>query len=129
MQDNLTKKLVQTYPLTYAKSGRYFECDKGWYKLIHSVSQKLEALIAKLPPKQRKQCYVIQVKEKFARLRIYMSYPTDEMWNILSQAENDSDKVCEGCGKPGKKRWITLWMKTLCGACTKHYKERIDHLE
>lgn len=128
MRENLSKRLVRDFPLTYAKSGRYFECDDGWYKLIRSTSQKLETVIAKLPLKERRQWYVTQVKEKFARLRIYMSKSTDETWDIRSQAEEASAKICEGCGKPGKKRWVTTWMKTLCSRCYAKYKKQYSHV-
>lgn len=43
-----------------------------------------------------------QVKEKFGSLRFYMTASTDEMEDIIREAEHKSRVTCEGCGKRGK---------------------------
>lgn len=78
------------------------ECGKGWESLIYELSAKLESLIMKLPKEERESSYVVQIKEKYGSLRFYMSCETDEMFNLITQAEEESENTCEICGAPGK---------------------------
>lgn len=57
---------------------------------------------------------VIQIKEKFGALR-FQGVPgeNDAMRARISQAEAESYKTCEKCGKPGALRGGS-WLKTLC---------------
>ncbi len=56
---------------------------------------------------------IIQVKEKFGKLRIYTDCINDELRHFLSDIENRSGKICEVCGNPGKLR-SGGWLLTLC---------------
>lgn len=60
---------------------------------------------------------LIQIKEKFGGLRIYLGGMVEGLYedvdNIVTNAEEESYKICEVCGKPGKL-YETGWMKTLC---------------
>lgn len=58
----------------------------------------------------------VQVKEKFAGLRIYMTYYNKELENIISEAEKRSYTICERCGADGEVR-EGGWIKTLCDKC------------
>jgi len=62
-----------------------------------------------------------QVKEKFGGLRFYMTTSTDEMDNLISEAEALSYKTCEDCGQPGKPN-DDGWISTLCEKCRKERK-------
>jgi len=57
-----------------------------------------------------------QVKEKFGTLRFYMTSGTEEMYNLIHEAEEKSGTICEDCGKPGKIRHGG-WIRTLCDEC------------
>jgi len=57
-----------------------------------------------------------QVKEKFGTLRFYMTTGSNEMYNLIDEAEKESAKTCEFCGKPGKLR-SGGWLLTLCDEC------------
>lgn len=59
---------------------------------------------------------VVQVKEKFATLRYYMSASTDKMEDMIREAEQESAVTCEECGQPGVCR-SGGWLKTLCDKC------------
>lgn len=74
---------------------------------------------------------VVQVKEKFGALVMYISYSyVDQPKNgnaieaahkyIEEDIYTESIKICEVCGKPGKRRTRRSWLKTLC---TEHWKE------
>jgi hypothetical protein len=62
-----------------------------------------------------------QVKEKFAGLRLYMSYYNEELERIISEAENKSYTICERCGADGEVR-DGGWIKALCDKCSKERK-------
>jgi hypothetical protein len=82
---------------------------------------------------------IVQTKEKFAHLRIYVRYDnpgdpvvTERLRRQLEAIERASALVCEACGRPGRvwgetdeertrvadatgRRWI--WLKALCAGC------------
>jgi hypothetical protein len=57
-----------------------------------------------------------QMKEKFGGLRFYIGGGSDAIFDRIDQAEADSFRVCEGCGKPGNPRGGP-WIRTLCDDC------------
>ncbi len=63
-----------------------------------------------------------QVKEKYGGLRFYMTCGTDEIFDLIEEAEALSYKTCEECGEPGEER-NTGWIRTLCDTCHKNYDE------
>lgn len=83
-----------------------FECGKGWYPLLKELIEDLIAL-----GWDKKIC---QVKEKFGGLRFYINSGTDEIYERISKAENDSYEICERTGNPGKLRQDIGWWTTLC---------------
>jgi len=64
----------------------------------------------------------IQVKEKYGGLRFYMTAGNDEIYNLISKAEELSCKTCEECGSPGEER-SGGWIRTLCSDCHKNWEE------
>ena len=56
---------------------------------------------------------ILQVKEKFGGLRFYTGPAPDEVYRAIDNAEEESLRTCEMCGRPG-----TLmgrgWFKTRC---------------
>ena len=93
-----------------------FEHMDGWYDIVHDLSLKLEALIMAMPKEERAAFRAAQVKEKFGTLRFYMTGETDEMYKLISEAEDASAKTCEYCGEPGVLR-TKGWCFTLCDRC------------
>lgn len=84
----------------------------GWYRLLTELHAELVAVA----PTYR----VIQLKEKFGRLRVYVTAP-DEVFEqvnaLISMAEDTSATTCEFCGKPGTQTGRLGWIKTLCDDC------------
>jgi hypothetical protein len=88
-----------------------FDVNDGWFKLIYDLSTN----IAKINPK----CETCQVKEKFGGLRFYVDHGDEATYKLISKAEEDSFKICEVCGLPGKlneEGWISV-------KCKMHRKE------
>lgn len=100
-----------------------FECGDGWEPLIREAAYKLEPLIhAEITkdPESWKMGFnrAAQIKEKFGTLRFYLTSGTDEMWDIVAEAERKSAFICEECGAKGKLRGKG-WLYTACNKCDK----------
>jgi hypothetical protein len=88
-------------PVTDYKS----DVGEGWHSLLDEMH---EALVKADPSYQ-----TIQVKEKFAGLRVYIN-ANREAQDICGQFEERSHHICEVCGKPGESDASHFWVKTLC---------------
>jgi len=95
-----------------------YECGPGWYPLIKDALTKIDAL-------GNANLAVLQVKEKFGGLRIYLSIHNDETDAIITAAEQEALKTCEDCGSKEK---VELrgggWLRTLCNHCEERRKKR-----
>jgi hypothetical protein len=97
-------------------SSDFFSVSDGWLGLIKEL---IEDLISLGWDKQ-----TCQVKEKFGGLRFYINGGTDEIYNRISKAENDSYEICEETGKPGTLRTDIGWYRTLCDEEYEKFKNR-----
>ncbi len=88
----------------------------GWEPLIRRLSEKLEDLILAIPEETREHYKASQVKEKMGTLRFYMDSSTDEMENLINEAEAESERTCEKCGSPGSIN-DGPWYRVRCGSC------------
>jgi hypothetical protein len=64
-------------------------------------------------PELVEQVVARQIKEKFGTLRFYYDGGNDYIRGLESMADSMSARICETCGKPGK-RTTGGWIKTLC---------------
>ena len=116
--------------LDHIPRGAAKECvGDGWAKLVDEAYDILDAFNKKL-----QSIDVLQVKEKFGTLRIYirnrvkvtsdnvtnMIEPEvfEDIWKRIHELELKSAKVCEECGAEGEIRDIKGWYKCFCDACT-----------
>jgi hypothetical protein len=91
-----------------------FECDDGWYAILDELFSKM---IATGEPIE-----VVQVKEKYGTLRVYITGASEAIYDMIDVAEEESSKTCEACGGPGKlcgKGWV----QTLCVKCDEKNKQ------
>lgn len=136
MNEENTKKLFDKFnffhpetPVTESLMSFGFECGDGWFQLIWNLCENLEKQIEEelneLNPKEATKALlnndysfkVQQVKEKFGGLRFYISSGSDEIYNLIEEAENKSETICETCGKPGLLSNDRGWVSTLCKNC------------
>ena len=101
-------------PLSSAKSRlkaatEYPRDDGGKY--LTECQAKYEQELEELPT-------IMQIKEKFAGLRFYVSGSNDRIHSLIEFAERMSRHTCEKCGAPGELDDGTGWMKT---HCKKHF--------
>jgi hypothetical protein len=118
MSPELQKKLVQQFPLLYEDIN--FEFGDGWYDLILDLSKKIYPLIQEChQTKNEYDVYptAIQVKEKYGTLHFYMNVTTDAIADLISEAEEASDEICELCGEPGCVDYNVYWLEARCPKC------------
>jgi len=107
--------LVENFPNLYRDYGVSpsqscmafgFECGDGWFDIIKRLSEKLNPL----------GVVAAQVKEKYGTLRFYITMGTDEAFDLIDAAEEETERTCEECGKPGTLRGKG-WIRTECDEC------------
>jgi hypothetical protein len=117
--------------MSYFKEYRiedYYSTGKGWFKLVKPI---LEA-VDKYNRDHKENIYndrkieVIDIKEKWGGLRIYLSYYLPELESLIDKAEKLSYKTCEECGTTENvtTEQVTGWYRTLCENCRKELKEK-----
>lgn len=89
------------------------ECGKGWNKLIIPILDYIDLYNSGHDDKIE----ILQIKEKFGGLRIYTSFSTPELDQLIDDAEEQSFKICEYCGSTENVSQTTGWIKTLCSKC------------
>lgn len=89
------------------------ECGKGWNKLIIPILDYIDLYNSGHDDKIE----ILQIKEKFGGLRIYTSFSTPELDQLIDDAEEQSFKTCEYCGSTKNVSQTTGWIKTLCRKC------------
>lgn len=127
MKKELEDKLYNDFPFLYDRKLLWgFECHDGWFDLIYDLSSKIEPLIQewiKENDNEEEHPTAVQVKQKFASLRFYMSSGTKEIYDLIDEAEKKSFTTCEDCGSSDGKVRGGGWITVLCDECND--KERI----
>jgi hypothetical protein len=72
--------------------------EEGWLPLVIETCELLEASV---PPQERSDYHIVQIKEKWGELRIHMTKTNPLMYEILMSARSKSMNICEVCGQPG----------------------------
>src|SRR6267142_2317798 len=80
------------------------ECGPGWNNLIDPLVEEAERGLA----------IIMQIKEKFGKLRFYCHNSSDKLDDMIDSAEAESGRICEMCGKPGRMMVKGGWYKTVC---------------
>lgn len=89
---------------------------QGWAPIVEDAVHQLED----------EGATILQVKEKFGGLRIYVAGATPATAAIIDAAEREAAATCEYCGghegvtNRGARRpdgTMGYWLKTLCTAC------------
>ncbi len=86
----------------------------GWFEILWSLCVSLEGIAKARLAEAHAPLRVVQVKEKYGSLRMYVEGGTDEVEDMIEAAEAKSETVCEACGAPGSIHTIRGWDKTLC---------------
>ena len=102
-----------------------FECDDGWFNLLYSAFTEIEDYFLNSFGRIPDYFYIVQVKEKWGGLRIYVSSAPQAVHDIIDKAEEQSFKTCEKCGAVGEcfHRDMLPYVRTLCDKCLDEYVE------
>ena len=117
MEEN-PEKFKPQYP--YELFG--IECGDGWKHLYQPI---IDYIMKYNDGKEDKDKIEIhQIKEKFGGLRIYLSSYTEELREMIDEAEKESYNTCEVCGKPIEKPiYEHYWVYAECEDCHRKWKE------
>lgn len=75
----------------------------GWRPLLERLLERLECEIAAHPIADRDRFRIVQIKEKFGRLTVYLdAEATPAMRAAIDEAGEVSIRTCEVCGVPGQ---------------------------
>lgn len=121
MREQLEQKLYDVFSeFFYDKDNDCYlsiSCGDGWFDLIYRMCIDIEEFMNQYSKDEFFR--FTQIKEKYGGLRVYFICSCDEssLDDIIAEAEDESDKTCEQCGREGENRDIGGWYKTLCGFC------------
>ena len=87
---------------------------EGWFEILWTLCVSLENIGRARIAEGHRPMRVVQIKEKYGTLRVYVEDGTDEAFDLIDSAETASETTCEACGKPGNTHCIGGWDKTLC---------------
>jgi hypothetical protein len=78
----------------------------GWHDLYRRLVADLEAIDPAVE--------VVQAKEKFGRMRVYLARFSDELAELKWEAERQSLQICQLCGAPGELMVQSGIYSTVC---------------
>lgn len=91
-----------------------FECGDGWIFILEDLFAKIDEEVKKA---QLASFQVVQVKEKFGELVVYVDGGNDAIDALIVAASKRAAVTCEDCGKPGRMREFNEWYRTECSKC------------
>ena len=123
----MSKKNYSDERMPYPMFG--LEMGDGWKPIAQKVVDKILEYNNNSP--EDSTIYIDQVKEKFAGLRIYVTYdnvPEDvvkEIEQMIKDAEMEASKTCEECGtKENVGMRVNGWYTVMCEDCAKKIIEK-----
>jgi hypothetical protein len=128
--------LQARYPYLFAGENIGHKFPAGWRGILERLYATIDA---ELSPDEKARVWIVQQKEKFGGLRVYLScapmrvdlIDTDEVLSgympgvepddlhrrlapLVRSAEAESLRTCIRCGAPGQARSVRGWRLTLC---------------
>ena len=98
------------------------ECGDGWKKLYEPILRYIENYNKNT---EYNPIIVRQIKEKFGSLRIYLSHYTNELREMIDKAEDESEYVCETCGKHIDNPIVeNHWIYAECDDCHNKFLDK-----
>lgn len=122
MTPELTERLFAEFPdlfrgrhlpITQNLMGFGFECEDGWYDLIHQLAAAITAHAAEVGLKP----LAMQVKQELGTLRFSVDKADAHIYALCAAAEQQSSTICEYCGAPGQLRYHR---RQLLACCDQH---------
>ena len=95
-----------------------FEIGPGWFEIIADFVIKLDSHLRKNPEMMREKYIIMQVKEKFGSLRIYLHSSDFYLNSLIAETEKRASNSCTICGNKVDKLFGVY-----SSMCEKHIKE------
>lgn len=89
----------------------------GWQEIWRDFVKKLKDTA-------NGEVEILDSKEKFGTLRVYLSPHTEEIDKLIEDLEKKSREVCIECGKPTKYVAVDSWIIYLCEECAEKVMRR-----
>jgi len=97
----------------------HIECGTGWDVLLDRLFKLMDASWRKMKEPEEERFSVMQVKEKFGTLRVYIAgQHQQEIGGMINMAETMSGAICEMCGASGSMTKNGSWFMTRCTSCS-----------
>lgn len=96
-----------------------FDCGDGWFQIIEALSLEIEKIALRQREAGIEEDFlprVKRIKQKFGTLRFYVHNNTQEIQELIEEAQAQSAITCEQCGNPGKIGGED-YIRVLCDAC------------
>ena len=122
MDEKLEQKLYDRFPFytICSEEGTCYHCamdfGDGWNELITNMSEDIRDLIES-KYNGNLDFIITYMKEKYGTLDIFTYNCPDDIDYIVSQAEHDSEHICEQCGEFGEMKMLGGWMMVRCPKC------------
>lgn len=88
------------------------EIGKGWFPLVKPIIDRVQDL-----NENGSDVKILQIKEKWGVLRIYLLSAPEELLKQAHDAEEKSTRICEECGGPATQTEVNGWIYTRCSDC------------
>lgn len=121
LEDQLFKKYPKIFkqkdlPCTETCMCWGLECGDGWFDIIDTLCSKIQNHI---DTTGKSQVEAVQVKEKYGTLRFYTDTCDDEIDKYITEAENQTQHICQLCGSSDGVKATRGWISYLCVTCSK----------
>lgn len=103
------------FPILFG-AGKYISLwvGEGWFQILWELCVSLERIAQSRVADGKPPVRIVQVKEKYGTLRVYVEGGSQEIHDLIDAAELASERICEACGKPGNLLCLRGWYQTLC---------------
>lgn len=96
----------------------------GWRKFFgEQLAQEVQEAINKMPIDTQHEACIIDIKEKWGQLRVFLSVSSEELEEILKKYEKLSESICCRCGNSKIARF-SGWFSYLCDDCEQELMKR-----
>lgn len=104
-----------------------YEFSDGWLSIMKPIESYIEEY--NKDKEDDKKIIILQAKEKFGGLRVYCNFYTDELKELIRNAEHEASITCEICGTKENVGTTLGWLMTCCENCIRNMSlKRKNHL-
>lgn len=114
MERKAFKQLIKNHRWLMPSKMMFYDWPEGWDQIIVKLVEDLE----KIAWDHYLKLHIMQIKQKFGKLRVLHDNANDEAKERIEAAEEESTRTCQICGAEGKE-WESPSHRfsTLCQSC------------